>query len=272
MNGWTRVSTRSACGAPLDVYHLPGEDSWVEHARNFFEGRLEGLVPVPSATTARVYRATIGPERKLYYLKRYLHRDRRDPFKAFFRASRARRALINEARCTALGFHLPRSVCLIEGHRWGVTTYCALITEAITNAPNVQAWISKDELGVARSREGKRAFLRLLARELGDWHARGLYHGDLRSSNILCRRSRVGFTFYWLDNERNRGYRALPLRRRIHNLMQINYEPFPISISDRLWFWKSYLETARLPTRLEGRVLDRVIKKTRRRWRKRGWL
>jgi tRNA A-37 threonylcarbamoyl transferase component Bud32 len=267
--GWRRTIHRlSGWHHRLTVEYPADQPFWATLGLEAYtRGTLPGLAPVQSAATAVVQAGRLEPDGEACYLKQFLHRDPMDPLKDLLRASRARRALRNERIATALGFHLPRSLCLLEARRGGRLVYNALVTEAVEHARRARDWIME-----APDRHARRRFLLALAREIGAWHGAGLYHGDLRPGNILAQSSDDGFTFWWLDNERNRRYAVLPPGRRIHNLMQINYEPLPISLTDRLRFWRAYRETARLPDDQAADVLRRVIAKTQRRWRKRGWL
>jgi len=265
--GWTAQSR-------LVVYYRLGAEHWRDIARDYRHGHLRGLEPAPSARTALVHYGRVAPDSKRYYFKRYLPRNRLDPVKDLFRASRARRALASEKLLQRHGLHTPRVHCLIEEYRWGGLVFCALVTEETKDAPSVRAWLTRPELGVAENRPRRIAFLQAFAREIGTWHGSNLYHGDLRFGNVLCRQAPNGYTFVWLDNERNRHYRrGLPLAKRIRNLMQANYEPVGgVTLTDRMRFWRAYLERAGLRPERERYVLRRVVEKTQKRWRKRGWL
>lgn len=267
--GWVTVRDD---GSARSIFHRPGEDHWVGAARSFHEGSLKGLEKVRSARTSEVYRGALESVEGTYFFKRYLDRDRTDVLKNFFRSSRARRALLNDEQCSALGFHLPPSACLLEVYRGGLLRYCALVSRAIEEAPNLRDWLMNPELGLTGQRETKRMFLRAFAHELGAWHRAGLYHGDLRLSNVLARRDREAWTFYWLDNERNGRYARLPRRARVNNLMRVNFEPCSVSATDRMRFWKTYVEHTGLSKREAQAVLKGVTEKTYNRRKRYGWL
>ncbi len=266
--GWTRSEH---LGEGLTVYHRPSENYWTAIGAAFYREQLPGLVRVESARTARVYRGSVDAAGCACYFKSYLRRDWSDTVKDAFRASRAMRALMNEQMCGPLGFHLPRSLCLVEKIHGVGLTYCALINEAVEDAPTLRDWLTREDLGLVNDRAGKREMLCAFARELGAWHAAGLHHGDLRLGNVLCRKQEGVYTFYWLDNERNRTFDVLPLRLRVHNLMRINFEPCGVDQTDRLRFWNAYLETAKLRVEDRESALSRTISKTHVRRKKRGW-
>lgn len=56
------------------------------------------------------------------------------------------------------------------------------------------------------------------------------------------------------------------------NLMQLNMEREGLTRADRFRFWRAYAEASGIPSDRHKRVMRRVIRKTRKRWKKRGWL
>ena len=77
--------------------------------------------------------------------------------------------------------------------------------------------------------------------------------------------------FVWLDNERTKRYTILPLSRRVNNLIQVNMES-GLSPMDRMEFYKAYIEENRLSARQEKKLMCKVIRKTEKRWKKKGWI
>jgi hypothetical protein len=144
----------------------------------------------------------------------------------------------------------------------------ALVTEAIKDAPSVSYWINQ---GFADSPELRQRFLPAFGHVAGALHSKGLHHGDMRLGNILCSFSNGEFVFYWLDNERTKRYAILPLSRRVNNLVQVNMEP-GLSPMDRMEFWNAYIEKNNLSARQEKELMRKVIRKTRKRWEKKGWI
>ncbi|UCD70747.1 MAG: hypothetical protein JSW70_07000 [Syntrophobacterales bacterium] len=238
----------------------------------YWQGKLNGLSIVRSSRFAIVHKFSVAPGSLTCYAKRFLIRDWSDWIKHMIQMSRAKRALIRGEEIQALGFSSPRALCLIE-ECWAVfVRQSALITEAIHDAPNIRDWLNRPELEVANSIQRKRQLLRTFGRAVGAWHEAGLYHGDMRTSNILCRTYKGGFTFFWVDNERSRKFARLPMRLRVHNLMQVNMERRGVTMTDRMRFWKAYLEETHIPTNQQKRVIWKVIRKTKKRWKKRGWV
>jgi tRNA A-37 threonylcarbamoyl transferase component Bud32 len=255
-NGAARVWTREGDGGALDL------------ARQYLANSLQGLARVPSAATARVHRAEhLEP---VIYFKEYLHRDGLDPLKQLLRPSRAHRALRAADTCRRAGFRAPRPVCLIETGPRRRPSRSILATEAFENAPCLRDWIAGRAGRLAPAR--RRGLLREVGRLVGTWHACGMFHGDLHPGNLLCRPEGDGMAFCFLDIERTRRYRRLPLRARVNDLVKLNYERLPVTLADRMRVWDAYLEAAGWPREAGRGLRRRVAARTRARWREAGWL
>jgi tRNA A-37 threonylcarbamoyl transferase component Bud32 len=273
IKGWVKVVRKAPLEAGhLEIYHRPGEDQWVDLALAYWQGKLNGLTVVKSSRSAIVHKGSLNQDSSTFYAKRFLIRDLSDWIKHMIQPSRAKRALIHGEEIQTLGFSSPRALCLIEERRAGFVRQSALITEAIYEAPNIWDWLNRPELEVANSIQRKRQLLRAFGRAVGAWHEAGLYHGDIRTGNILCRASKGGFLFFWLDNERSRKFARLPMPLRVHNLMQVNMERRGVTLTDRMRFWKAYLEETHIPPNQQKRIMWKVIRKTKKRWKKRGWM
>lgn len=273
ISGWARVMRKAPSeDGRLDIYHRSGEDQWVDLALAYWQGKLNGLSVVKSSRSAIVHKGSLNQDSSMFYAKRFLVRDRSDWIKHMIKMSRAKRALIRGEEIQALGFSSPRALCLIEERRAGFVRESALITEAIHDASNIRDWLNRFELEVVNSIQRKRQLLRAFGHAVGTWHEARLYHGDMRTHNVLCRTSNAGFSFFWLDNERCLKLAWLPMRLRVHNLMQVNMDRRGITLTDRMRFWKAYLETTHIPPNQQKRIIWKVMRKTRKRWKKRGWI
>lgn len=257
-------------GERIDVFFCRGSEDWVAWAQ---KGELfdASRAAIRSSPHARVDAVTL-PAGTRAYAKRYFLRDWRDVIKHLIRPSRARRALRAGQAAARLGFAVPEPLCLLEVRRWGMLRESVLVARAVEQAPDVRAWLHRPQDGFNWTPARKRAFLRAFAREVAAWHSAGLFHGDLRLGNVLAEATPDGYRFIWLDNERTRRYRRLPLRRRVQNLVQINMERSGVSLSDRWRFWKAYSENAALSRAEQAKILRAVVRWTQARWKKRGWL
>ena len=253
--------------------HTPAEHAgWKRVASDIWTGKFQGLERIVASPFAEVYHGTLPDPVVPFFFKRFLKRDAWDALKDLLRPSRAARALSGSLLAATHGFRVPVPLCLIEEYRFGILAASGLITRTIENVHKVQELINRPLLNLTPSTSRKRALLKVMGTEVGRWHHVGLYHGDLRTSNLLCRFEGDEPILFWIDHERTRTYGKLPFGRRVHNLMQVNMEKAGWSRTDRLRVWKAYLEAEPIPEAERDKLLRAVIAKTRKRWKKRGWL
>jgi serine/threonine protein kinase len=87
----------------------------------------------------------------------------------------------------------------------------------------------------------KRAIIKRLGEEVGRLHQAGIVHGDLRLSNVLVKETGNRISFYFIDNERNRSYKEIPVRLIEKNLVQLGMISLSlVSPQDRLRFFRAY--------------------------------
>lgn len=265
------VSKKSSAAGVLHVHFDSDEPWWPDVAADFWAGRIANLERVPSSPHTEVDRGALGPESSLYYCKRFLMRGPMDSLKHLVRKSRAARAVSGAALFEHAGFSTPRVVCKIEERRAGLIRRSGLITEAVIEAPALNEWIRDEKLGATTGWRRRRRFLRELGSEVGRLHHAGIYHGDMRHGNVLCKAVDDSWQFTWLDLERSRGFRRLPLDRRVRNLAQLNVWPDDVTLGDRWAFWLEYVKASKLDPATAKRVVPRVISETLKRWLQWGW-
>jgi hypothetical protein len=268
---WTSTTVPSSRGH-LRVVYPTNESYWPALAKEYWAGTLTGLREVDSSPFCTVQLAEDLHGAGACYLKRFHIRRLRDYIKRYLRPSRAKRALLGGDTATRAGFRVVQPRCLIEHRRGPFRLESALITTALRNTVDVRQMLNDPSLGTAGDRDAKHLFIRSFAQEVGQWHKSGLYHGDMRLGNILCRREGKGFVFFWLDNERTRRYWRLPKRLRVRNLVQVNMETGGVTLADRMRFWTTYTEAAGIPAADADVLRKQVILRTQERWKKRGWL
>ncbi len=250
------------------IYVPKDKSAWLNHGLEFWLGNLKGLTKVASSPAAKVYLGKVADDSGKYYFKKCLMRNTKDRFKHLFRASRGRRAVMGDELLRNCDHNAPISVCLIEEKKFGITVCSGVITKAIQNAQT-----AGDLLGHIPSTteqiHAKLNLVKAIGNEVGALHASGIYHGDMRSGNILCQTGKNGWIFYWLDNESTR---KLPsLRAQARNIAQANMTRIGISMTDRLRFWNAYVAGAHYNDSYANRLLRESLKRTKKRWNKRGW-
>lgn len=201
--------------------------------------------PVRSSRFCRVTNSVVsfhGFCHKLY-LKEYLYRSVWDVIKHFFRPSRAERAFTAALMLEENGLCSPE---IVAAGRFSVLTFCKrtfLLTKEVGRSHPVYSYFS-DIWSVSASQTSveKRNFIKQLAATVGKMHACGIFHGDLRAGNILARDSGDKWRFYLLDNERTKKFKCLPDRLRVKNLVQLNMLQEGVNQTDRIRFFKAYME------------------------------
>jgi len=109
----------------------------------------------------------------------------------------------------------------------------------------------------------KKKFIVCLAHAIAELHARGVYHGDLKSNNILVREHGSSWDFLFVDLDRVSFSRRLTFERRANNLSQINASVAAvITLRDRLRFFRIYSRQSDCYTD-RARYYRRILKITR---------
>lgn len=200
---------------------------------------------VPSSDYASVFKCHIssnGTDMPVY-IKRYLSRSKLDFAKHLSRASRARRAFEASLMLQENGFDAPAVIGLFERRVGFSDIDNVLVTREVENAtPLFQLLRDVCRCSDAEALTDKRVLIRAFAQTIGQMHDRGIFHGDLRLGNVLAVKECQRWRFYFIDNERTKKFHQLPARLRLKNLVQINMFFDGISNTDRLRFFKPYLE------------------------------
>jgi tRNA A-37 threonylcarbamoyl transferase component Bud32 len=236
MDSWTILIDKNF--PKHDIRNLVAEnDSSAEDQDQF--------VRVPSSDYTRVFKCNVSIDgvAHLHYLKEYLCRSALDFVKHLFRSSRAKRAFNATLMMQKNGFDAPAVTGLFE-HRTGpFCTNNLLLIEGIENSKSMPQLLT--DICQSSGRDAsidKRAMLKAFGGIIGQMHAKGIFHGDLRLGNVLVVREEQEWRFFFIDNERTKKFCRLPDRLRLKNLVQINMFQNGITNSDRMRFFKAYLK------------------------------
>ena len=284
------ISTKTDFGKKhAEVFDRTRIDNWtVRIAKNFPQNNIEKLLSandssvecpdqfarVASSDYARVFRGSISFDgtSRVVYLKRYLSRSALDFVKHFFRASRANREFNASLMLQRNGFDAPVVIGLFERRVGPFRTENFLLTEEVENTGSmVQLLTDICENCSGDTIAEKRALIRAFARTVGQMHARGIFHGDLRLGNVLVVKEEQNWRFFLIDNERTRKFVRLPARSRSKNLVQINMFLSGISNTDRMRFFKTYLSVNPSVQVCYGRWAEKIIAKTNKRLSRKDW-
>jgi serine/threonine protein kinase len=231
------------------------------------------LTPVFSSDTSRVHKFTVrfdGVEKGLYF-KQYLCRSALDFIKHLVRASRASRAFKATLMLGKNAFEAPVVVAMGERKSSFFDRENFLVTLEVENAKQIYQFIPESLKSFTKKQlQDKRELIRAFGHTVGKMHAKGVFHGDLKVANVLARRGKNGWHFFFIDNERTRQFYWLLPWLRLKNLVQLNlHRTDALTDNDRMRFFKSYLQENPLIARKRTAWAKKIIKKTNRRLKKR---
>lgn len=275
---------------PADDFDKMRTDNWIIRIRKDFpkediknlisvnaplaEGRGQ-FIKVPSSDYTNVFRCNIsinGISHTLY-LKRYLCRSAMDFVKHLFRPSRARRAFNASLMLQKNGFDAPAVIGLFERRLGPFYTDNFLLTEDVDKAKSaLQLLADICENSGKNTSVHKRTLITAFAKTIGQMHAKGIFHGDLRLGNVLVVKEGQNWRFFFIDNERTKKFYHLPDRFRLKNMVQVNMFQCGISNIDRLRFFKTYLRENPSIARKQNKWGKKIVAKTNHRLRKKDWL
>jgi tRNA A-37 threonylcarbamoyl transferase component Bud32 len=229
---------------------------------------------VPSSDYTRVFRLGFSVEGKarVFYLKRYLSRSLFDRLKHVFRPSRARRAFEASRMLKCNGVDCPDVVALFERRQGPFHADNLLLTEEVDGCMALCDYLGGSAgASTGEALREKRRFISFFGKTVGRMHAKGIFHGDLRLGNILVRKEDKGWRLFLIDNERTRKFCHLPVWLRFKNLVQVNMSRDGISNSDRMRFFRAYIDANIFVQGRHKRWARKVAGRTRRRLLRKDW-
>ncbi|MEW6531000.1 MAG: glycosyltransferase [Thermodesulfobacteriota bacterium] len=212
-------------------------------------------------------------------------------FKGLFRATQGMRAFRNGPRLGEAGIGVPRALALIRKTTLGLVRSEWILMEAVSGALELDRYILS-RIDNGWNAEERKRLTWGLARLIGTMHARGIFHSDLKTCNILVApesetnrersllqkshdvdaphtEANTGTndsepTFLLLDFDDVSFRRALSDRQRIKNLTQIFLStPIAIGAADRLRFMREYGRSSGLDLAQARRIARQVLEAAR---------
>jgi hypothetical protein len=195
----------------------------------------------------RVFRLPlrIGRAIKFVYVKQHNALSFWHRLTSLFCASAARRSLSGAATLLREGYATARPIAAVEHRRRGVLIKSFYVSEEIAGAKTIADYWRED-LRCLKGVEGRlkrRVVLRTLARLFKSLHQRGIYHNDLKASNVLAldREPASKEIFNLIDLQGVKKCFYVSQRRRIRNLAQINRTlGSHLTQTEKLCFMKAY--------------------------------
>lgn len=183
--------------------------------------------------------------------------------------SAAMRSLSGAVTLLERGYATAAPVAAVEYRRWGVLLKSLYVSEEIPGAKTIETFW-RDELSALKGIAGyirRRVFLRSLAHLFRSLHDNGIYHNDLKSSNILVptREAPSETVFSLIDLQGLRKCSFVSKRRRIKNLAQLNRTlGVHLTWTDKLFFFKSYGDQRFYHRRKKRELVQRILDQTSR--------
>ncbi len=197
---------------------------------------------------------------KTICLKQFRYSGFLDRLKEHFRHSKGMKSWLAANGMIARGLPSLKPLALFERkNRLGLKE-SVLFMEALPENQEMDRYILKGFANVSR----KRRFLQAFARWLGQVHAMGVYHKDMKTCNLLVSERGETWNFHLLDFEDISTEEKIDQKKLFRNFLQLNTStPKLMSRSDRFRFFKEYLRLN--PVVKEEKVFLRELAKESRR-------
>ncbi len=157
--------------------------------------------------------------------------------------SRARQNWIGARALRVRGIPTPDALALVEYRSGLLSKRSLLFTRYIEGACELNEYVLSRYGGALSpaTRKQKKRFIQTLAELIRDMHAKGIYHADMKSNNILVREDGDAWKLFIIDLDRVRLRKSLSFTQRANNLAQINASVAAcITPADRISFFRHY--------------------------------
>jgi len=230
--------------------------------------RLDKPGLAPWRERRRVVLRDLAGEPHTFYLKRYVRPPLREQVRRIvsggLRQSTAGREWDAILALAAAGIPVPAPVAFGQELRRGIERRSFVVIEEAAGQ-SLESWLPanwrRDASGAVRRRQQQ--MLRGLARQVAALHGAGFVHRDLYTSHIFVHNEggSDGPAFTFIDLQRVFRPRWRRTRWIVKDLAALCFSAAPfVSRTDRLRFWKQYVEfirrsswLRRLPARVEAR-------------------
>lgn len=224
--------------------------------------------------TVKRFPLTLHGETIDVIMKRYRPPTPWELFKDLFRMSKGKKCWVAANALYQRRIPTARPLACVEEKKWGLVRKSYFLYEFVPHSYVLTLYLRHRFVSplTPAQLQMKRALLSQCAHFVRRLHDRGIYHADLKASNILVREegSRL-FQFYLIDLDHVAICRRLSRYRRYRNLMQLNKSILNrrvITWSDRLYFLQAYLRFSSRDPQLIRRIWNTVSRRTLRRLRK----
>lgn len=186
-------------------------------------------------------------------MKRYKHTNLLRTLKDILRTSKAAKEWETTYRFFLAGIKVPRPLALGERRRLRFLRESFLLCEEVPGSTNLGLYALNFRSPLSRDKlHQKRQLITLLARAIRRAQGQGVWHDDLKASNIVVKEDDLSFYFIDLDGAKLR--KKLSLKEKVEELRCLHESLAPfINRTDKMRFLKEYTggEPAQLRSLLE---------------------
>ena len=230
-----------------------------------------GSIPIKDShtTSSCTLPVTRGGVKEEMHLKRYNYQNSLYALKNCFRSSRAKRVWKTAQGVLSRAIATPLPIAFAE-HRRGRLLLCSyFITRTVEHALPLSTVVEKGRTAALPPDHARKHILLFkVARMVREMHARGIWHRDLKASNILVQEKvPEGEKLYLTDLDSARIKKRLALREKIRDLARLNaslLSATTVSMTDRLRFLHCYLNTGGARNRTVEDFWNALAAQTRR--------
>jgi serine/threonine protein kinase len=165
------------------------------------------------------------------------------------------------------GFDTARPFAALEHRGWRNTGISYYVAEEVADGQSLSAFW-RDVVPTFSSEtapDKKRQILTVVASLFHRLHSQGIYHGDLKGSNILIRERDEGtWQCFLVDVDSVRKRRRLSWIRRIKNLVQLcNSAGRYFDVGEKTFFLNHYADLFHLPSDRRKTLASKVLSMSR---------
>jgi tRNA A-37 threonylcarbamoyl transferase component Bud32 len=205
--------------------------------------------------------ALVREDRGELYVKAYEHLGFSGLIKTLMGVSRGHSSWRAAHGLSLRGFETPRSLCLVIKRRLFIPRSAYLVTESIAPRLEMARFILRNLKGGPPDEASR--FVTDFGSVIGSLHRAGIYHRDLKTSNIAVGRQGTGFSISFLDLDAVSFGASVSTTRRAKNLAQIFLStPRMIGAEQRALFFEAYTAASGKPedSRKIARLVGNLVK------------
>ena len=228
-----------------------------EHSNLVERGGPNVLKDAPESAVTRVMLA----ERPPVCVKELRWRGRLHALKSLFRSSQGLRTFRNAHKLNHASVNAAQALVLARQRSRGIIRREWVIMETVPATLEFDRYVLQRS-GSGWTRSEKTRLVSALARFLGDMHARGIFHADMKTCNLLVRsaESSTDPEFFLLDYDTIEFHAKVSLRHQVKNLVQLFLSsPTEFNTLDRLRFLQYYAASIGISVKGRRKMARQVL-------------